>query len=210
MPLKDYYATLGVPAGAGADAVKKAYRRLVMRYHPDKNPGDALAAAHFREVQEAYDVLSDPLRREDYHQQRGLWKAGGRAFEAPGPLTPDQVLQQAIRLYEKVRAMDLYRVDRDGIAHAIQRLIEDAHRVGDVPPQTVHFLLSSAAPLKERQVLPFLEAFRHMAAGDPGILAETVAFYKKKRNERWLSRYQTPLLILAALALCFLAYVLSR
>ncbi|TDX00744.1 J domain-containing protein [Dinghuibacter silviterrae] len=206
MILKDYYATLGIPVGSTPDAVKKAYRRLVMRYHPDKNAGEA---AYFREIQEAYDVLSDPLRREDYHQQRNLWKAGGKAFEAPGPLTPDQVLREAIRLYEKVRAMDLYRMDREGIAHAIRRLLDDTVRVGG-DARIAHFLLLSAAPLELRLVQPFREAFENLAAGDPSVLAEIAAFYKRKNKEAWVARYQTPLLILAALALCFLAYLLSR
>lgn len=210
MILKDYYATLGIPVGATPGAIKKAYRHLVMRHHPDKNAGEA---AFFREIQEAYDVLSDPLRREDYHQQRSLWKATGKTFEAPAPLTPEEVLRQAIRLYEKVRAMDLYRIDREGITHAIRRLLDDAQRLNNEPKvsaQTAHFLLLAAAPLPQSLAHPLRAALEHLASEDTDIQAEIVVFYKRKRNEQLVARYQTPLLILAALALCYLAYIVSR
>jgi molecular chaperone DnaJ len=60
------YESLGVPKTATADDIKKAYRKLVRQYHPDKNPGDAAAEARFKEVQSAYDVLSDPEKRKQY------------------------------------------------------------------------------------------------------------------------------------------------
>jgi molecular chaperone DnaJ len=60
------YDTLGVKKGASADEIKKAYRKLAAKYHPDKNPGDASAEERFKEVQGAYDVLSDPDKRKQY------------------------------------------------------------------------------------------------------------------------------------------------
>lgn len=215
MTPKDYYTTLGIPVGSSPEAVKKAYRGLVMRYHPDKNPGNAYAAAHFQEVQEAYDVLSDPLRREDYHQQRSLWKATGKAFENASPLTPDQVLRQAIRLDENVRAMDRYRMDREGIAHTITRLLHDTFRLDDfrepsVCAQIAHFLLRAADPLPLRMVVPFRESLLRLAAGDEAVLGEIVIFYKRKKLEQYVSRYQTLLLVIVAFALCYLAYRLSH
>src|SRR5256884_6342831 len=60
------YDTLGVKKGASADEVKKAYRKLAAKYHPDKNPGDATAEEKFKEVQNAYDVLADPEKRKQY------------------------------------------------------------------------------------------------------------------------------------------------
>src|SRR4051812_650728 len=63
---RDYYEVLGVSREASEDDVKKAYRKLARQYHPDRNPGDKTAEAHFKEVQEAYDVLSDKDKRAQY------------------------------------------------------------------------------------------------------------------------------------------------
>src|SRR3712207_2370361 len=64
--MKDLYSVLGVDKKASADEIKKAHRKLVRQYHPDRNPGDAKAEERFKEVQHAYDVLSDPDKRRQY------------------------------------------------------------------------------------------------------------------------------------------------
>ncbi len=65
---RDYYEVLGVDKGADADAIKKAYRTLAKKYHPDMNPGDKEAEQKFKEVNEAYAVLSDPDKKAKYDQ----------------------------------------------------------------------------------------------------------------------------------------------
>lgn len=65
---RDYYEVLGLQKGASDDEIKKAYRKLAKKYHPDMNPGDTVAEANFKEVNEAYDVLSDPDKKAKYDQ----------------------------------------------------------------------------------------------------------------------------------------------
>lgn len=80
---EDYYETLGVSRNADADAIKKAYRRLAMKYHPDRNPGDAEAEKKFKYINEAYSVLSDDQKRQAYDQY-GHQAVDGAAGGGPG------------------------------------------------------------------------------------------------------------------------------
>ncbi len=68
MDYKDYYKTLGVERKASEEDIKKAYRKLALKYHPDRNPGDKKAEEKFKEINEAYQVLSDPAKRSRYDQ----------------------------------------------------------------------------------------------------------------------------------------------
>ncbi|MBR2741772.1 DnaJ domain-containing protein [Candidatus Saccharibacteria bacterium] len=79
---RDYYEVLGVSKNASDDEIKKAYRKLAIKYHPDKNPGDKEAEAKFKEINEAHDVLSDKQKRARYDQfgHAGVGGAAGNPF----------------------------------------------------------------------------------------------------------------------------------
>jgi curved DNA-binding protein len=81
---RDYFKVLGVDRGADADTVKRAFRKLARQYHPDVNPGNAAAEAKFKEVSEAYEVLSDPDKRRRYEQFGQYWNQAGGAGPAAG------------------------------------------------------------------------------------------------------------------------------
>jgi len=81
---KDYYDVLGVSKTATADEIKKAYRKLARKHHPDVNPGDKSAEGTFKEINEAYEVLSDVEKRKRYDQLGPNWKAGADFTPPPG------------------------------------------------------------------------------------------------------------------------------
>ncbi|MDY7012314.1 MAG: J domain-containing protein [Cyanobacteriota bacterium] len=75
---KDYYAILGVSKTASAEEIKKTFRKLALKYHPDRNPGNKAAEARFKEISEAYEVLSDPEKRKKYDNYGQYWQQVGQ------------------------------------------------------------------------------------------------------------------------------------
>ncbi|MBD2677529.1 MULTISPECIES: DnaJ C-terminal domain-containing protein [Nostoc] len=81
---KDYYAILGVSKTASQEEIKQAFRKLARKYHPDVNPGNKQAEARFKEINEAYEVVSDPDKRKKYDQFGQYWKQAGQGFPSGG------------------------------------------------------------------------------------------------------------------------------
>src|SRR5258707_11080014 len=84
----DYYKTLGVSREADADEIRKAYRKLARKHHPDLNPGDKAAEDRFKQVQEAYDILSEPKKKQMYDQYGFYSENGMPQGGRPGPGGP--------------------------------------------------------------------------------------------------------------------------
>ena len=88
---RDYYEVLGVAKTATADEIKSAYRKLAMKYHPDRNPGDKAAEEKFKEAAEAYDVLHDPDKRQRYDQFGHQAFANGQGGYGAGGMSMDDI-----------------------------------------------------------------------------------------------------------------------
>src|SRR5476649_2171461 len=96
MAKRDYYDVLGVAKGADADEIKKAYRKMAIKYHPDKNQGDKAAEDKFKEAAEAYEVLSSPEKRQRYDQfghAANAHSANGGGF-AGGGMNMEDIFSQ--------------------------------------------------------------------------------------------------------------------
>lgn len=84
MEYKDYYSILGIAKSASTADIKKAFRKLAMKYHPDKNPGDKAAEKKFHEINEAHEVLADSEKRKKYDQFGSEWQQYQQAGQTPG------------------------------------------------------------------------------------------------------------------------------
>jgi curved DNA-binding protein CbpA len=106
---RDYYAILGVDETASEEEIKRAYRRLALQHHPDRNPGDRRAEERFKQVSEAYAVLMDPGRRRDYDALRRSRQEGSRSGQAAPPEEPRWREEEVFRdLFSDPRAAAVF------------------------------------------------------------------------------------------------------
>ena len=84
MPARDPYGLLGVSRGASGNEIRKAYRKLASKHHPDANPDDPVAEERFKEIQHAYEILSDPEKRRQYDERLGAFSKGSPRRARPG------------------------------------------------------------------------------------------------------------------------------
>jgi hypothetical protein len=122
MKVKDYYTILELPSSATQQEIKKAYHRLALLYHPDKNNNDPYAAALFTGIKEAYEVLTNPAKKEYYLQQRWYAQSIGRRKKQE-LITPVSLLKQVLELDRHVSTLDIHRLDKEGLYAYISALI---------------------------------------------------------------------------------------
>lgn len=119
MALKDYYKILNVKPNAPATAIKQAYRKLAMKYHPDKNAEDVLSAEVFGEIAEAYSVLGNSPARKNYNNQRYYTAKNEYAKTAE---SIESLLMKATLLKNQVSHADPFRFNRDALLYSIKQL----------------------------------------------------------------------------------------
>lgn len=122
---KDHYRTLGISPQAGPDEIRKNYRTLVKRYHPDRHPDDRAVQAHFREIQEAYETLTDPVLRDAWLQERWLLAAQGMSNTTQPPLTATDILKRLLTIERGFAAEDPWRADTGSRIRRITEILTE-------------------------------------------------------------------------------------
>jgi len=217
MLLKDYYKTLEIGPAATEQEIKRSFRRLVLRFHPDKTGGDAVAETRFREIREAYEILSDPRQREEYNYKRWYSRSLGRHYEQ-APLSPHDVLRECLQLYHYVRAVSGSRVDFDALSYHIrQKILSEANlrllmQFNDraANRQIVQKLMACCGSLPWRWLEPIGQLMKQAAGSDTALAAEIDDFMATHRQSSRWNRYRFVLVLLITLLICGLIYLASQ
>ena len=120
--IKDYYRILNIKSSASPAEIKNAYRKLAMAYHPDRNPNDALAAAVFTDVAEAYKILSDEEARKQYNNERYL--TADQEYRRPAE-TIETLIQRMTIINKQVKNADPFRLNKDALLYSVKQLFPD-------------------------------------------------------------------------------------
>ncbi|WP_276481124.1 J domain-containing protein [Paraflavitalea pollutisoli] len=216
MELKDYYKILEVTPMATQQDIKKSFRRLALKYHPDKNEGDHLSAAVFREIQEAWEVLSDPKQREEYNYKRWYNRSIGEAFVEQA-LTPDTILAESRKLRNYVNTMNIFQLDYDALSFHIRQLLSEANigilhqaQQSATNRQIGESLLKASDPLPLRYLQPIVLLLTQLAGNDEQLIRQIDdAVKQRSRRENW-EKYKWVLVLVITAVICWIMYLVGR
>jgi len=215
--LKDHYRTLGINPGATTEEVRKSYRRLAMAYHPDRHAEDHASAAHFREIKEAYETLTDPVKKEAYLQMRWLAKSMGQDAGRSEPLTGFSILRDAISLERLAASLDPYRNgDAELMLHL--RCILSDEAVGILQKEEDPAIVTGIAEnlLKCGRILRLPEArelcdmLNRFLPRDHPTRSDMSRYLSARESQAAWERWKIPVFLTATLLICILIYITGR
>jgi molecular chaperone DnaJ len=215
MLLKDYYAILELQPPVTQVQIKKAYRRLAQLYHPDKSPADHYAHSRFADIKEAYEVLTDPFRREQYHHQRWYHSSTGRKTTSE-ITTPVSLLKHFLMLDKRLSHSDQFRMDKESLAAELHVLLdrENLAMLKSYHDESINQELANAV-IRCMKFVPY--------ASLPGLVSKLQEIVPEMKNGADLKhfmairkkallweRLRIPLLLMAAALICILIFVVSK
>lgn len=211
--MKDYYKILGVNPTATAQEIKKAYRALAFKYHPDKNPENSLSEAQFKEIQEAYSVLSQIDKRAKYDDERWLMGMGGKT-QYKEAVTPQWLKNIAAELNASLATMDTYRMSQRALQAYILLILSDAHlgvlqQYNDA--ETNVAIIAEIIKATKRLEIKYLDEIANrliILANDNDNVREAIDNHVSERTRFDRQQRSLPfVVILITIALCLLMYI---
>ena len=213
--LKDYYQILQIEPHSTLAEIKQAFRKLALIYHPDKNPNDKYAEAQFNEIKEAYEVLTNPVKKENYLQQRWYNQSIGKRRTAK-TITPVSILKIVLELEQYVSRLDVHRMNREGLSGYIDELlstgtIENLKQFNEpeINKQIITSTLSAMQPLSMRFLGKLPERLGTLADDETSMLQIKNFLKNRKRAFLW-EQYKVALIILFTIFICMIIYFTGK
>jgi curved DNA-binding protein CbpA len=214
--LKDYYEILQVPSHATFQEIKQAYRRLAMIYHPDKTKGDPYAGAKYEEIREAYEVLSNPAKREAYLQERWYDQSIGRKRKAEA-ITPVSILKLSLELERYVSSLDVNRMNKQGLYEYINELLSsdtmeklNSYNETAITQQIINTILMAMKPLPLNFAITLSIKLEKLANHDETSLQRIKSSLRQHQKRFLWKRYQVFLIIVITALICLLIFFTSK
>ncbi len=215
MQLKDYYHILEVPANATPQEIKLSYRKLALQYHPDKNPDNHFTENHFKEIQEAYSILSNAIKRKKYDEARWLSGMSDRVRRKHN-ISPEWILQESNQLKSHMASLDTYRMSHRALHDLILELLSDQHlsilrRSNNtvINDQIVEELLQAANHLQSRFMINLAPLLCSLTT-DAQLLQRIQMQIKKRGNREKRDKYLPWWVVVATILVCILMFLYGK
>jgi len=217
METKDYYKILGVEPSASTHEIKKAYRKLAHHFHPDKNSSPEYGEIHFAEIKEAYEVLTNPARKENYLQQRWYQQSLGKTKFQAEPITPPVILKQILKLDKYVTTLDVFRMNRESLYRQLKDILSDdaieqlkKFNEQEINHEIIRSFLRIAKLLRQEQLENMVPRMVELSNQSTTIVREIDAAVKLyRRKNRW-EQYKHGIVLLLTVIISMLIYFVSR
>lgn len=216
MQLKDYYYILELPPTAAGDEIKKAYRRLAHQYHPDKKNNDPYAAARFSDIKEAYEILSNPLKKDYYLQQRWYAQSIGKKIKQEA-ITPVTVLKQMLELSRYVSKLDVHRMDHEGLFNHITSILSDeniymVNSFNDpaINKEIILTALKSGNALSYRFAIALTERLKKLAKTDESLNKNFAQFILRHKQTNHWDKKKIWVVLFIVLLICFIIFFAGK
>jgi molecular chaperone DnaJ len=213
LQLKDYYIILEVPPSASLDEIKKAYRRLALVYHPDKNNNDAYASGRFAEIKEAYETLSNTNLKDQYLQQRWYARSMGKR-SAQGPVTPESILKQLLELDKYVRLLDVHRMDQEGLHHYLEELLSEEtiqqlnnFNQPEINKEIILITLNTTHPLAYKLIPGITTRLKKLQIKDDKIHEKIDRFVQARKTSDFWEKRKIWLILIFVVIICSIIFI---
>ena len=214
--LTDYYDILQVPPQATPQEIKQAYRRLAMVYHPDKTKNDPYAEVKYAEIREAYEVLSNPAKKEAYLQERWYDQSIGRKRKAEA-ITPVSILKLSLELEKYVSSLDVHRMNKEGLYDYINELLSSAtieklnqYNETAITQQIINTILMTMKPLPLNFAITLSTKLEKLANHDETSLRQIKSSLRQQQKRFLWRRYQVFLILVITVLICLLIFFTSK
>lgn len=215
MPVKDYYRILGVEPGSDIATVKRAFRKLAMHHHPDKTDKTTENTSYYQELQEAYQTLTDPVKKEQYLYNRWLEKSMGHALDQA--LAPNEILHLFIKAEQYLSATDHYRTHNSLLFHQVMNTFSE-QRLGIILQAsdmqmirtTLQLAIQICSRLNADQCQELKIHFHEMLLRNTSLSEQWDAIILEKKQKESIEKWKMPFLVLITLGICILIYFFSK
>lgn len=215
MPIKDYYHVLNIPPGSSTADIKKAFRKLAMAYHPDKHQDSTQYNSYFSEIQEAYDVLSNPEKKEQYHYQRWLERSMGHALDES--ISAEEILKLFIKAEKYISLSDAFRLNKTLLFHQLIELFSTSrlnkilrNNNPSIIAESIKIAIKTSSYLDSKGAAQLMLHFDELLDNNPENRIEWQHKIDTIQREENIARSMVPFALIITFILCLILFLMSR
>lgn len=214
--LKDYYSILELPPSASGDEIRKAYRRLAHQYHPDKKNNDPYAAAQFSDIKEAYEILSNPAKKDYYLQQRWYAQSIGKKIKQES-ITPVTILKQMLELDRHVSKLDVHRTNQEDLSNQIVSILSDENidmlnsfNDREIKKEIILSALKSGNALSYHYAILLTERLKRLATTDESFNKQFDQFILQHKQTNYWEKKKIWIVLFIVLLICLVIFFAGK